>query len=170
MNHNITMRKKMLTLCITTLLTVALALCVNAMAKKKRRAHAQFPQIEISEVPMGDVQIHYHTRAPLEIDSAVLAQDRTVEVLCGQTIDFIGQQHASVGLSFDLECDTAFFKVTEFVRYDHPESMDGLSTGGDRATKTIKLLTSQPGTSTVRIVEGWQGSMSNVLDYTIHVK
>lgn len=163
-------RNKMI-LNITLKIFLLMAMSYGVVALKQHRKHSDaVVTVDVSPVPVGDVQITYHPQAPLEPDTTMTAEDLMVEVSCGQTIDVISTIHASVGSSFDVVCDTTFFDVTEYVRYHHPESMSQITCGGDRATKTVKLTAKQCGSSTVRCIEGWRGSVANEVEYTIVVK
>lgn len=121
-------------------------------------------------VARGDIQIYYESVTTGTTNSSTTSEDKTIELKCGQSIDFIADVHSSVGRTFDLICDSASFIVRSYTIYHNPESVEMGMCGGDRATQTIKLTPIKVGQQLVKCVEGWRGSIANETEYTIIVR
>lgn len=95
---------------------------------------------------------------------------RTTISLRSDSIQFSGRSHHSVGIDFQVECDTAAFAMETKVKYTYPESMEQGLCGGDDATATYTLRPRKRGTHVVYTVVNFRGDEESRTKHVIIVK
>lgn len=126
------------------------------------------PKVNTNVVLEGDIKIEFKT-GRISLPAEVLPAE-TISVKRGQSIDFIGQTHASVGQGFQVNYDSAYFQCQHHNIYSNPKSIARNECGGDRATLTYNLTTIKSGTTTVTCIDNWRGDTVGTKDYIIVIK
>jgi hypothetical protein len=97
-------------------------------------------------------------------------KSKATVLLRSDSIQFSGRSHNSVGIDFQLECDTAAFYRSKRVEYMYPESMEQGLCGGDDATTTYTLRPKKRGTHVVYTVVNFRGDEESRTKHVIIVK
>ena len=97
-------------------------------------------------------------------------KSQTTISLRSDSIQFSGRSHHSVGIDFQVECDTAAFAMESKVKYTYPESMEQGLCGGDDATTTYTLRPKKRGTHVVYTVVNFRGDEESRTKHVIIVK
>lgn len=126
------------------------------------------PKVKTNVVIEGDIKIEFKT-GRISLPAEVLPAE-TISVKRGQSIDFIGQTHASVGQGFQVNYDSAYFQCQHYNIYSNPKSIARNECGGDRATLTYNLTTVKPGTTTVTCIDNWRGDTVGTKDYIVVIE
>ena len=86
----------------------------------------------------------------------------------GDTIQFKGSYHASVGLDYYLEYDKSAFSITETSNYENPSRSH--MPGGDRKEVTYTLSCLKTGNFQIKEIESFRGNENVIAEHLIHVR
>lgn len=108
------------------------------------------------------VEINFTSEEPV-----MPGKTKSVVVKRGQTVCIQAMVHGSVGMDFEMESDSRFFKVSEETKY---LGVNPDAPGGDRAMRTVWLKATRRGTTKIVCKEIMRGDVVKEIVYKVVVK
>ena len=99
---------------------------------------------------------------------AKLIPDQPASLPVGQTVEFKGTAHGSVGLAFDIDYDKEFFDCEYKSEWANPSKKD--MPGGDKRNVTYTLKAKKSGTTTITTREIFRGTVMHENVFPVIIK
>lgn len=87
----------------------------------------------------------------------------------GDTVQYSGKVHASVGIGYWIEYDEDAFVLNCDTKYNNPGAVAAGMCGGDAAVRTCTLRALKKGVYKVNVIHDFRGKTEKVITYTISV-
>lgn len=81
-----------------------------------------------------------------------------------------GQYHGSVGVTYDVECDSTAFVVRREQKYKTPEKVNAGMCGADDSTVVFTLIPQKKGIFEILEVSGFRGNVTKRVKLLVTVK
>lgn len=90
--------------------------------------------------------------------------------LNGDRLILSGRYHGSVGITYDVECDSTSFVTRSDLKYKTPEKIEAGMCGGDDSTITYTLIPQKRGVFEIFEVSAFRGSETKRVKHIVTVK
>lgn len=103
------------------------------------------------------------------VDESQQVQQHEID-MDGGRLTLSGKYHGSVGITYDVECDSTAFVLRREKRYKSPWKVKARMRGGDDSTVTVTLIPQKRGVFEVYEVSGFRGTETKRVKHIITVK
>jgi len=94
-------------------------------------------------------------------------QELTVKL--GESFLLSGKEHGSVGITYHLEYDEAYFNVSKTSRYSNLKFAEKPMCGGDEAIASYTVSPKSKGTFVLNAISSFRGTVEKNVQYRINV-